>query len=443
MENLIDLKSQKKDDGERRTQTNRFYMKKLTEVTRQNLYEIITSGFYVKELIDPTVDCDFDLGKKKFKIYMYRYGRLSEIDFLGRLYDLSNLPSYDRRYASALGDIHQHTVSNNDWEEDWVFNDDRFKLGSGNEDEPLLKFICKMLDPVVLRNDSPYLEYVKKFNEILNIDGYELYTEENVSGREIYNFRETNCIEIKTPKGKNSYNLSFIGEGSYANVFKYKDEFYNRFFVLKRAKKELDSKELKRFKLEFEEMNRLKSPYVVEVYSYDDETHEYIMEYMDCSLKKFIDKNNSEITKQQRYNIIMQLFRAYNYIHSKGVFHRDISPNNVLLRKYDDTVVAKIADFGLVKVEESDLTSTDTDVKGSFNDPALKVDGFKNYNLLHEIYAFTLLCVYICTGKTNFSTVRETKLIEFMKKGTHADTAQRFQNLEEMKNAIVEYFKGK
>lgn len=53
------------------------------------------------------------------------------------------MPSYDNRYASALGDIRQHTVNNNDWDDNWVFSDDRFHLGNGSEDEPLLNFYAK------------------------------------------------------------------------------------------------------------------------------------------------------------------------------------------------------------------------------------------------------------------------------------------------------------
>jgi len=43
-----------------------------------------------------------------------------------------------------------------------------------------------------------------------------------------------------------------------------------------------------------------------------------------------------------------------------------------LLKKYDDVVVVKIADFGLVKVVDSDLTSASTNFKGYFNDPSLE-----------------------------------------------------------------------
>lgn len=45
--------------------------------------------------------------------------------------------------------------------------------------------------------------------------------------------------------------MKLIGNGSYANVYKYKDTFYNRPFILKRAKKELTDKEIARFKREF------------------------------------------------------------------------------------------------------------------------------------------------------------------------------------------------
>lgn len=70
---------------------------------------------------------------------------------------------------------------------------------------------------------------------------------------------ETQTIELK-----------MIGEGSYAHVYKYKDPFYKKTFVVKRAKKELNEKELERFKIEYESMKKLNSPYIVEVYSYNE-----------------------------------------------------------------------------------------------------------------------------------------------------------------------------
>ena len=70
----------------------------------------------------------------------------------------------------------------------------------------------------------------------------------------------------------------------------YKDEFYHKYFALKRANNDLDDKEKLRFKREFEEMHSLHSPYIVEVYSFNEEKYEYTMELMDCSLQAYIFK---------------------------------------------------------------------------------------------------------------------------------------------------------
>ena len=249
-------------------------------------------------------------------------------------------------------------------------------------------------------------------------------------------FHLTESVVINSESHSFVANLKQIGEGSYANVYKYKDEFYDRYFVLKRAKSDLDEKELQRFKREFEEMQMLNSPYIVEVYSYNENPHEYTMELMDCSLEKYISTHNSSMTLNERKNIIMQLLRAYGYLHSKGVFHRDISINNVLLKLYDDVIVVKISDFGLVKLADSDLTSENTEFKGSLNDPSLKTEGFGEYGLLHEIYAITLLFSYILTGKTNWAKITDPAVKAFMEKGTYPDKTKRYQTLEELGSAI-------
>ena len=83
----------------------------------------------------------------------YRWsGRLEHPEFLARLYKLELLPSTDSRYNTATGDIYQHTVNNWDWEDDWVFSDDRFQLRDGT-DENLLNFLVETVHPVV--RDDP------------------------------------------------------------------------------------------------------------------------------------------------------------------------------------------------------------------------------------------------------------------------------------------------
>lgn len=85
-----------------------------------------------------------------------------------------------------------------------------------------------------------------------------------------------NTISLGRGMEQTACELKLIGEGSYAQVFRYRDLNYDKYFVLKRAKANLNDKELERFKREFEQMKGLNSPYVVEVYRYDDEKKERI-----------------------------------------------------------------------------------------------------------------------------------------------------------------------
>ena len=99
-------------------------------------------------------------------------------------------------------------------------------------------------------------------------------------------------------------------------------------------------------------MNNLVSSYVLEVYKYDDKKNEYIMEYVDSTLEKYIN-NHMELSIQSRKSMVMQIFKAFDYIHSRGILHRDISPQNILIKEYDNVAVVKISDFGLVKIPNS------------------------------------------------------------------------------------------
>lgn len=112
-------------------------------------------------------------------------GRIDEIAFLARLYDLEELPSTDSRFATASGDIHQHRVNNYDWDDDWVFHDRRFKLGSG-PDEVLLGFLAQMVHPVVQPDTERAAKIVEELNKLLAPDGWMLKEHKQMSGRPVY-----------------------------------------------------------------------------------------------------------------------------------------------------------------------------------------------------------------------------------------------------------------
>ena len=278
--------------------------------------------------------------------------------------------------------------------------------------------------------DDYYFNLIKKCRDFLSSSGGSTLPA-NMEKIDLYYvqpiFKMSKSIFVKNANIGIVYDIKQIGEGSYANVYKYKDTFYNRNFVIKRAKKDLSEKELLRFK-----MKEFSSPYILDVYRYSDEKNEYIMEYMDYTLDSYITKNNNKLSNSQRKGIAQQVLRAFDYIHLKGRLHRDISPKNILIKEYEDVPVIKIADFGLVKIPDSGLTTVNTDFKGYFNDPALVVEGFSSYNILHETYALTRIVYYIITGKTNTDKISDEKLRAFVEKGLNPDQTKRFQNVSEM-----------
>jgi len=122
------------------------------------------------------------------QIYPY-YGRLNEMEFLKRLYKLDEMRSNDPRYKNAEEDIWNHTVNNDDYPACWVFNDERFPLKNGS-DEDYLRFICEIFNPEVRDDDNSLCkEYLKKINELLCADRYELYANSQISGRNVYSWR--------------------------------------------------------------------------------------------------------------------------------------------------------------------------------------------------------------------------------------------------------------
>jgi hypothetical protein len=112
-------------------------------------------------------------------------GKLDEIDFLARIYDLEELPSYDSRFPTAARDIFQHRYNNLDWDDDWVFSDSRFELASG-PDEVLLEFLAQMVHPVVQPEATRAKEIVDQLNELLAPDGWMLNPHKQMSGRPVY-----------------------------------------------------------------------------------------------------------------------------------------------------------------------------------------------------------------------------------------------------------------
>jgi len=143
--------------------------KQITEVTRRNISDALA------------------LNKVNWA------GRFEEQQFLARLYDVSAMPSTDRRYSSASEDIWKHRVMNSDWADDWVFYDSRINLINA-PDEEFIRFLCEMLHPAVQSKMEEVERILALINEHLAKDGWELREEMAISGRPV--FAAVRVVEI-------------------------------------------------------------------------------------------------------------------------------------------------------------------------------------------------------------------------------------------------------
>lgn len=116
-------------------------------------------------------------------------GQLDDVEFLNRLYNLENMPSYDQRFENAAGDIWQHCINNDDWDENWIFADKRFDL-SDCPPEDFLRFLCETVHPVVRPERDVAIKLVTHYNDQLRLAGWEIAEEERIGGRPRFTYRK-------------------------------------------------------------------------------------------------------------------------------------------------------------------------------------------------------------------------------------------------------------
>jgi tRNA A-37 threonylcarbamoyl transferase component Bud32 len=230
--------------------------------------------------------------------------------------------------------------------------------------------------------------------------------------------------------------LTVVGEGCFAFVHKFVDPNYDITFARKKLKQTADGRDVERFRREYEIMTGLDFPYILKVYRYNDADNSYTMEFCESTLEEYVKRRNNQpqFDFSVRRRVALQFLYGLNYLHMKGICHRDLSLKNVLLRVFSDgAVTVKLSDFGLAKPPGSDFTKTETEIRGTFVDPAL--DRFKDFEPVSDIYVVGFVLSYIFKGVSRLIP-DSTPLGVIIQKCSHSDPTRRYQTVLEIVDAV-------
>jgi hypothetical protein len=206
-----------------------------------------------------------------------------------------------------------------------------------------------------------------------------------------------------------------IGEGGCGVVYLAEQEKpVRRQVALKVIKLGMDTKNvIARFEAERQALAMMDHPNIARVLDAGaTETGQpfFVMELVrGTRITKYCDDNH--LNTVQRLDLFIQVCRAIQHAHQKGVIHRDIKPSNILVTLHDGAPVPKVIDFGIAKATEGRLTDNTlyTSVEQFVGTPAYMspeqadISGL-DVDTRSDIYSLGVLLYELLTGRTPFDT---------------------------------------
>lgn len=230
------------------------------------------------------------------------------------------------------------------------------------------------------------------------------------------------------------------GHGYFCQVKLYRHTVTNEEFALKELRKEHYSKAEYRYRLS-REIGLLKELQGCEnIISLIDDGEDkikeslwYLMPYAPSNLFNYIKKHNSTLSAEARFHIIDQVINAIKYAHERGILHRDISPNNVLVFFEGDKLTVRVADFGLGKDSESISHYTASSASGYgqilYVSPEQR-QKLKDATSQSDIYSLGKLVYFIFTGRDP-DNMKAFELSTLVTKATEEKPEDRFRDIRE------------
>ena len=259
--------------------------------------------------------------------------------------------------------------------------------------------------------------------------------------------------------------LEVIGSGGMAVVYKAKCHRLNRMVAVKILRRELveDADFRRRFRDESQAVAMLSHPNIVSVYdvSRTGELEYIVMELIDgITLKQYMEKRG-QLNWRECLHFITQIMRGLSHAHSRGIVHRDIKPQNIMVLR-DGSV--KITDFGIACLSDATTTLTQ-EALGSVHYISPEQARGERVTARSDIYSSGVVLYEMLTSRLPFEgdsavavalqhlssiplspreinpDIPETLELICMK-AMSADASRRYQSAEEMIAALEEFRKN-
>lgn len=196
--------------------------------------------------------------------------------------------------------------------------------------------------------------------------------------------------------------IELIGSGGMANVYKAKCHRLNRMVAVKILKSDMaENEEIRhRFRDESRAVAQLSHANIVSVYDVPSsgDTEYIVMELIDgITLKQYMERRG-QMDWRESLHFIIQIMRALEHAHSRGIIHRDIKPQNIMVLR-DGSV--KVADFGIACLQNNAQTLTQ-DALGSVHYISPEQARGEHIDARSDIYSAGVVLYEMLTGRLPF-----------------------------------------
>ncbi|SDI43704.1 serine/threonine protein kinase [Pseudobutyrivibrio sp. 49] len=192
-----------------------------------------------------------------------------------------------------------------------------------------------------------------------------------------------------------------VGSGGMSDVYRAKDHILGREVAIKILKPEFseDATFVAKFRTEAQSAAGLEHPNIVNIYDVGSENGLYfiVMEYVEgITLKTYIEKKG-QLNFKEAISIAIQVGRGIEAAHQKGIIHRDIKPQNIIISTEGKV---KVTDFGIARAASSNTIHADVMGSVHYSSPEQARNGFVDGK--SDIYSLGIVMYEMVTGRVPF-----------------------------------------